>query len=112
MAKEKAEKAETEAKAKVKTEAKVEGKETSNNKSELGQWPIQLTLVPVMAPYLKNADFVLLADCTAVAYANLHRDVLKGRVIAMACPKLDDTGPYIEKLAQMMKINDFTFIGG
>ena len=63
-----------------------------------------------MAPYLKNAEFVLLADCTAVAYANLHRDFLKDRVIAIACPKLDDTKPYIEKLAQMMEVNDFKSI--
>lgn len=75
--------------------------------SQLNQWPIQLTLIPVTAPYLKNADFVLLADCTAVAYANLHRDFVKDRVIAMACPKLDVTDPYVEKLAQMMKTCNF-----
>lgn len=78
--------------------------------SQLNQWPIQLTLIPAMAPYLKNADFVLLADCSAVAYANLHSDLLKGRVIAMACPKLDDTEPYVEKLAQMMKANEFNSV--
>lgn len=95
-------------KIEVKTEVKVEGKTTANNiKSELGQWPIQLTLIPVTAPYLKNADFVLLADCMAVAYANLHRDFLKDRVIAMACPKLDVTDPYVEKLAQMMDACNF-----
>ena len=78
-----------------------------DQRSQLNQWPIQLTLIPVTAPYLKNADFVLLADCTAVAYANLHRDFVKDRVIAMACPKLDVTDPYVEKLAQMMKTCNF-----
>ena len=83
--------------------------ETSQEKqnSELSQWPIQLTLIPADAPYLKNADFVLLADCTAVAYAGLHPNILRNRVIAMACPKLDETGPYVEKLKQMIEHNDF-----
>ncbi len=63
-----------------------------------------------MAPYLKGADLVLLADCTAVAYANLHKDFVRDRVIAMACPKLDEPGPYVEKLAQMMKVNDLKSI--
>lgn len=82
----------------------------SDSQSQLNQWPIQLALIPVMAPYLKHADLVLLADCTAVAYANLHRDFIEGRAVAMACPKLDDTKPYIEKLAQMIKMNDFKSI--
>ena len=81
--------------------------QAGDQQSELSQWPIQLTLVPVNAPYLKEADLVLLADCTAVAYANLHRDFIKGKVIVMACPKLDETDPYIEKLAAMMKANNF-----
>ena len=81
--------------------------ESQGVSSELGQWPIQLALIPARAPYLKNADLVLLADCSAVAYANLHHDFIRGRVIAMACPKLDDTDPYVEKLAEMMKVNDF-----
>lgn len=83
---------------------------TADQQSELSQWPIQLSLIPVQAPYLKNADLVLLADCTAVAYANLHRDFIKDRVIAMACPKLDETEPYIEKLVQMIQINNFKSI--
>ena len=81
--------------------------QAGDQQSELSQWPIQLTLVPVNAPYLKEADLVLLADCTAVAYANLHRDFIRGKVIVMACPKLDETDPYIEKLAAMMKANNF-----
>lgn len=74
--------------------------------SQLRQWPIQLHLIPPTAPYLKNADMVLLADCTAVAYANLHADFIKGKTIAIACPKLDDSTPYLEKLVQMIRLND------
>jgi ferredoxin len=95
-------------KVEVKAKVEVKGKAKENDiQSQLGQWPIQLTLIPAAAPYLQNADFVLLADCTAVAYANLHRDFLKDRVIAMACPKLDDTEPYVEKLAQMIASCNF-----
>ncbi len=78
--------------------------------SELRQWPVQLALIPPHAPYLKNADLVLLADCTAVAYANLHADFIKGKIIAMACPKLDDTESYVEKLAAMIAQNGFRSI--
>lgn len=92
---------------KAKAEVKVEEKQIGQITSQLGQWPVQLALIPVQAPYLKNADLVLLADCTAVAYANLHRDFIRDKVVAMACPKLDDTGPYVEKLAEMMKVNSF-----
>jgi len=70
--------------------------------SRLGHWPIQLALVPANAPYLKGADLVLLADCTAVAYANLHRDFIAGRVVAMACPKLDDLSKNVDKLARVI----------
>lgn len=73
--------------------------------SRLRQWPVQLHLIPPHAPYLKSADLVLLADCTAFAYANMHQDFIKDRAIAIACPKLDDTGPYLEKLVQIIKMN-------
>ncbi|MFH1874157.1 MAG: 4Fe-4S binding protein [Pseudomonadota bacterium] len=78
--------------------------------SQLRQWPIQLTLMPINAPYLKNADLLLLADCTAVAYANLHQDFLRQHVIAMACPKLDNTKPYLEKLTQIIIQNNLKSI--
>lgn len=78
--------------------------------SELRQWPVQLTLIPPAAPYLKNADLVLLADCTAYAYANVHQDFIRGRVVAIACPKLDDTEPYTEKLTHMIKTNNLRSI--
>ena len=81
-----------------------------DQQSELRQWPIQLTLIPVMAPYLKEADLVLMADCSAFAYASSHRDFIRDKVIAIACPKLDETDPYVEKLAAMMKQNNFKSI--
>jgi NAD-dependent dihydropyrimidine dehydrogenase PreA subunit len=72
--------------------------------SELRQWPIQLHLVNPIAPYFKDADLVLVADCVPFAYANFHDDFLKGKAVAIACPKLDDTRPYIAKLTQMIDL--------
>ncbi len=74
--------------------------------SELRQWPTQLHLVPPTAPYLQNAHLLIAADCTPFAYAEFHRDFIKGRVLVNACPKLDDTSPYVEKLAAMISQND------
>jgi len=70
--------------------------------SELRQWPVQLHLVPPLAPYFKNADLVLVADCVPFAYANFHQDFLKGNAIAIACPKLDKVEPYIDKISQII----------
>ena len=70
--------------------------------SELRQWPIQLHLVNPLAPYFKDADLVLAADCVPFAYANFHNDFLKGKAVAIACPKLDDTRPYVAKLKRMI----------
>ncbi len=70
--------------------------------SELRQWPIQLHLVNPLAPYFKDADLVLVADCVPFAYANFHNDFLKGKAVAIACPKLDDTRPYVTKLVSMI----------
>lgn len=74
--------------------------------SELRQWPTQLHLVPPTAPYLKNAHLLIAADCVPFAYAEFHRDFIKGKVLVNACPKLDDTSPYVEKLAAMIAQND------
>mgnify|MGYP001819266608 CR=1 FL=1 len=74
--------------------------------SELRQWPVQLHLVPPAAPYFKNADLVVVADCVPFAYANFHQEFLKGegRAIAVGCPKLDDTQAYLEKITQIIAI--------
>jgi hypothetical protein len=74
--------------------------------SELRQWPTQLHLVPPTAPYLQNAHLLIAADCVPFAYADFHRDFIKGRVLVNACPKLDDTGPYVDKLAAIIARND------
>lgn len=74
--------------------------------SELRQWPVQLELVPPDAPYFRNADLVLVADCVPLAYAGFHRDFLKGKAIAMGCPKLDNAGAYVDKLARILQESD------
>ena len=74
--------------------------------SELRQWPTQLQLVPPTAPYLKDAHLLIAADCAPFAYTEFHRDFIKGRVLVNACPKLDDTSSYVDKLAAMISQND------
>jgi ferredoxin len=74
----------------------------SNQPSQLRHWPVQLTLVPVTAPFLKRADVVLAADCTAFAYAGFHQDFLKNHVLIIACPKLDNFEAHLEKLTQII----------
>jgi hypothetical protein len=80
--------------------------ESDNRPSELRQWPTQLQLVPPTAPYLQNAHLLIAADCVPFAYPEFHRDFIKGRVLVNACPKLDDTGPYVDKLAAMIANNN------
>ncbi|NLY43903.1 MAG: 4Fe-4S binding protein [Clostridiaceae bacterium] len=79
-------------------------------KSQLRQWPIQLMLVPVSAPYLKNADLLVTSDCVPFAYANYHNDLLKGKKVVIGCPKLDDLNIYIEKLTKIIKNNSLSSI--
>lgn len=74
--------------------------------SELRQWPTQLQLVPPTAPYLQKAHLLIAADCAPFAYAEFHRDFIKGRVLVNACPKLDDTSPYVDKLAAIIAQNE------
>lgn len=74
--------------------------------SELRQWPVQLHLVPPSAPYFRNADILVSADCVAFAMGSFHKDLLNGKAVAIACPKLDDTGAYLEKLATIFREND------
>ncbi len=83
---------------------------TGRLNSELRQWPTQLHLVPPSAPYLQNAHLLIAADCTPFAYAEFHRDFIKDRVLVNACPKLDDTSPYVEKLAEIIRRNDIQSI--
>lgn len=75
---------------------------SENIQSQLGQWPCQLKLVPVSAPYLDNAHLLIAADCTAFAYANIHQKFMRNKITLIACPKLDDTD-YSEKLTSILK---------
>lgn len=72
--------------------------------SELRQWPVQIKLAPIQAPYLQGADLLIAADCTAYAYANFHADFIRGRVTLIGCPKLDGVA-YAEKLGDMLRQN-------
>lgn len=79
---------------------------TGTIQSELRQWPVQLHLVPPTAPYFQNADILVAADCVAFAMGDMHRQLLKGKALAIACPKLDDTGNYVDKLAQIFTVGN------
>jgi Fe-S-cluster-containing hydrogenase component 2 len=76
-----------------------------SGRSELTQWPIQLHLVSPLAPYLQDADLLVAADCTAFSLGSFHKDLLKGKKLVIACPKLDDTDNYVEKLSEIIKVN-------
>jgi ferredoxin len=79
---------------------------TAAHPSELRQWPIQLQLLNPHAPYFKDADLVVVADCVPFAYPDFHRRFLKGKTLVMFCPKLDKTlDAYVEKLAEIFKSN-------
>ncbi|WP_421078299.1 4Fe-4S dicluster domain-containing protein [Methanothermococcus sp. Ax23] len=73
--------------------------------SELINWPVQLHLLNPMAPYFKNAELAIVADCVPFAYANFHKKFLKGKVVAIGCPKLDDISGYAEKIRAIVKLN-------
>lgn len=73
--------------------------------SQLAQWPCQIKLVPVNAPYFQGARLLIAADCTAYAYANVHQEFMRGKVTIIGCPKLDDVD-YSEKLTQILENND------
>lgn len=72
--------------------------------SALAHWPIKIRLVPAKAPFLKNADLLILADCCGVAYPALHQDFLQGKVVLMGCPKFDEVQAYIDKFAEIFQI--------
>ncbi len=71
--------------------------------SALANWPVQLTLVPPTAPYLRGADLLLVADCVPFAYADFHRHFLRGNPVLIGCPKLDRPEFYKQKLAEIVR---------
>ena len=86
-------------------ESNDEAKSEHRSVSRLGQWPCQIKLVPVNAPYFNGAKLLIAADCTAYAYANMHEDFMKGKITLIGCPKLDDTD-YSKKLTEIIATND------
>ncbi len=88
--------------------------EGGRRQSRLSQWPVQLHLVSPPAPYFKQADVLLSADCVAYALADFHKDYLAGNALAIACPKLDDgQDAYLEKMAALIddaEINSLTIM--
>jgi ferredoxin len=83
---------------------------TPKGVSELRQWPVQIMLVPPSAPYFKDADLLIAADCVPFAYPDFHKDFLKDKILLVGCPKLDDTEFYLQKLTQTFKMNDIKSI--
>lgn len=77
----------------------------NTNRSELTQWPVQIKLLPICAPYFDGANLLIAADCTAYAYGNFHKKFIKNHVTLIGCPKLDE-GDYTEKLTQIIANND------
>lgn len=73
--------------------------------SQLGQWPCQIKLIPVNAPYFNGAKLLIAADCSAYAYAKMHDDFMHGKITIIGCPKLDNID-YSEKLTQIIQNND------
>jgi len=72
--------------------------------SQLSQWPCQIKLVPINAPYFENANLLIAADCTAFAYGNFHNEFIRNHITLIGCPKLDE-GDYAEKLTQIIANN-------
>ena len=87
------------------TAALADGKGQPDAVSALGNWPVQIKLVPANAPYLNDAALLIAADCTAFAFADIHRRFMKGKVTLIGCPKLDE-GDYAEKLTAILQANE------
>ena len=73
--------------------------------SRLSQWPVQIKLAPINAPYFDGANLLIAADCTAYAYGNFHEEFIKNHITLIGCPKLDSTD-YSEKLTEIIRAND------
>lgn len=74
-----------------------------DNESALRHWPVQIRLVPPSAPFLQDADLLIAADCTPLAYPHFHREFLQGRCVLMGCPKFDDAESYVQKFTEIFQ---------
>ncbi|MFC1705073.1 ATP-binding protein [Nanoarchaeota archaeon] len=82
------------------------GAKSVEQESELRQWPVQLKLLPLQAPFFKNSDLLIAADCVGFANPNLHNELIKGKAIAIGCPKFDDIQSYKERIKDIIKSNN------
>lgn len=89
----------------VRENHKAKGLGEKTQPSELRQWPVQIKLAPVNAPYFEGANLLVAADCTAYAYGSFHQDFIRGKVTLIGCPKLDE-GDYSEKLTEIISRNN------
>lgn len=80
-------------------------RETREIESQLNQWPVQIKLVPINAPYFNNANLLIAADCTAYSYGDFHNKFMKNKITLIGCPKLDE-GDYADKLTAILENND------
>ena len=85
--------------------AEIVAESSATMKSQLCNWPVQIKLAPLQAPYFDGAKLLIAADCTAYAYGNFHEEFMKGKITLVGCPKLDMVD-YSEKLTEIIKQND------
>ena len=97
------------AQGKVSQESQLSHQAKAPQESQLSQWPVQIKLAPLTAPYFDQAHLLIAADCTAYAYASFHQDFIRGRVTLIGCPKLDAVD-YTEKLTQILRQNSIKSI--
>ncbi len=83
-----------------------QGRKGGEVASALTHWPVQIRLIPPSAPFLKDADLLIAADCTPLAYAGFHQNLIPGKVVMLGCPKFDDTDEYVEKFFQIFSTVD------
>ena len=95
----------SQARALQRPQAALQNQQVASVQSQLMQWPVQIKLVPVNAPYFENANLLIAADCTAYAYANFHQEFIRNRITLIGCPKLDE-GDYAEKLTAIISNNN------
>jgi hypothetical protein len=89
------------------TEAAASAAAASSSQPQLQNWPVQIKLAPIQAPYFDGAKLLIAADCSAYAYASFHQDFMRGKVTLIGCPKLDGVD-YSGKLTQIIRANNIT----